>query len=102
MEDWRSGKTLLEKFIQIHSNKKDVKFLVGSPGQEEEIQASSSILLMMSPVFEKMFNETWKGQDEIIPLPDIQPTVFRAFLEVLTKLEFGMGIEEHTYILHPT
>ena len=86
MEDWRkSKKTLLEKFIHFHSNKKDVKFLVGSPGQEEEIQASSCILSMLSPVFEKMFNETWKGQDDVIPLPDCQPKEFRIFLEVFEK-----------------
>ena len=70
--------------LEAHmKNKGDVTFLVGAPGQEEEVKGCASILSALSPVFESMFAERWKRQEEAIKLPDIQAKVFRVFLKVL-------------------
>ena len=85
MQDWRKDKkTVGDKLDYFSKIKGDVTFSVGDPdlGQVEEIQASVFILRALSPVFETMFDDKWKGQEEIIPLPDIQPKIFRHFLNV--------------------
>ena len=60
--------SLLGKFELAMREKGDVTFLVGQPGQEEQIKGSSFMLSTLSPVFESMFNEK-----EVIKLLDIQP-----------------------------
>ena len=86
MEDWRKGKkTVGDKLDYFSKIKGDVTFSVGDPdqGQVEEIRASVINLCALSPVFETMFDDRWKGQEEVIPLPDIQPKIFRHFLNVI-------------------
>ena len=80
MEDWRNNKTTVKDKLEYV----DATFSVGDPdlGQVEEIKASVFILRALSPVFETMFDDKWKGQEEVIPLPDIEPKVFRHFLHV--------------------
>ena len=71
------------KFVEYGQSQEDVTFLVGPEGKEEEVKSSVFILSALSPVFRSMFGENWKGQKEVIPLPDCQPRVFRTFLKVL-------------------
>jgi len=86
--DWREGLSCpFEQLVKFAAMNPDVTFSVGEEGQEEEIKTSTFILSSLSPVFEAMFNETWKGQEKIIPLPDIQPKVFRIFLKVTKALQ---------------
>ena len=85
MEDWRKSKTsFMDKLVHYLSNKKDkVAFSVGGAKKKERIEASVDILSTLSPVFETMFDDKWKGQNEkVIPLSDCQPKAFRLFLEV--------------------
>jgi len=71
------------KLVEFGETQQDVTFSVGPEGEEEEVKSSVFILSALSPVFRSMFGKIWKGQEKVIPLPDIQPKVFRAFLEVL-------------------
>ena len=73
-----------EKIVLSMRDKGDVTFLVGQPGQEETIKGSSFVLSSLSLVFESMFNETWRGQKEVIEIPDIQPKLFKLFFKVNT------------------
>ena len=101
-EDWRKSKTsLVDKFVHYLSNKKEkVIFSVGE--EEERIKASVDILSTLSPVFEKMFNETWKGQEKVIPLPDCKPKAFQLFLKVPSahSTQFNTHVAEEASIIN--
>ena len=65
------------------------------------IEASLLVLSAISPVFEKMFDEKWKGQEKVIPLPDIQPKAFRTFLKVLVTLSILLNTQSYVLYLLP-
>ena len=71
-----------ELTLEYAETQQDVTFSVGPEGEEEEVKSCVFILSALSPVFRSMFGQNWKGQNEVIPLPDIQPKIFRTFLQV--------------------
>ena len=85
-DDWRidlhSAYERLEYFVRTHVVSGEVTFLVGEPGQAEEVTESVVILRAQSSVFDTMLGENWKDKEKIIPLPDCQPKEFRIFLKV--------------------
>ena len=68
--------------LEHAETQQDVTFSVGPEGEEEEVKSCVFILSALSPVFRSMLSQRWKGQEKVIPLPDIDPKVFRTFLKV--------------------
>ena len=81
-ENWRES-SWAEKFDYVikNINSGDVTFSVGP--SKEEVKAVQFLLIVSSPVFERMLSEEWRRTQEPIPLPHIQPETFRLFLQVL-------------------
>jgi hypothetical protein len=84
IKEEKEKQTILQKLAVNQENQGDVTFSVGDPsrGQQEVIKAHSFILSSLSPVFEKMFDLNWRGQGKPINLPDVNPKIFRDFLQV--------------------
>ena len=86
--------------LEYGETQEDVTFSVGPKGEQEEVKSSVFVLSTLSPIFRSMFEaETWKGhQDQVIPLRDIQPKVFRSFLKVSHHF-FLIQIRLNKYII---
>jgi len=63
----------------------DVKFLVGDPPSAKLLSAHKLILAMSSAVFEAMlYGPLSNAQEEVINIPDVDPTAFNQMLKVGT------------------
>ena len=86
-QEWEDGGqkkySIIQQIVDFGETQNDVTFSVGPQGEEEEIKSSTFILSALSSIFRSMFGERLKGQEKIIPLPDIQAKGFRNFLKVV-------------------
>ena len=83
--------------LEYAETQQDVTFSVGPEGEEEEVKSCVFILSALSPVFRSMFSETWKSQEKVIPLPDVDPKVFRTFLKVSHHFHYPNAIKYVAY-----
>lgn len=83
------------KSTLLMDGEEDVKNVIFLFPNEKKLKCSSVLLSKVSPVFEKMFSETWRGdQNNVIKMDDKvngydnfdQYTVFKSFLAILYGL----------------
>ena len=81
IDDWQSCKTMMQCNYYMWTNQIacDIKFLVGE--HKECIPAHKYVLLSRSCVFYSMFCGPLAESQSDIPLPDIEPVVFKTLLE---------------------
>ena len=90
MKDWREERSSArDKLVFFVSDKKDVKFLIGAEGHEEEVKTSGVLLSALSPVFEKLLLLLTGKDEEVICIENIQPKVFRGFLQVCKDMQIN-------------
>ncbi|KAK3103543.1 hypothetical protein FSP39_020019 [Pinctada imbricata] len=83
VEDWQSCKSIVQCNTYMWTNQIacDIQFLVGE--HEERISAHKYILISRSCVFYSMFCGPLAESKKSIPLPDIEPHIFKELLRFL-------------------
>ncbi|KAL5018173.1 hypothetical protein ScPMuIL_003895 [Solemya velum] len=88
--DWQTGKTLPEcnQYMLEHEVACDVTFLLGET--KEKVRAHKVFMISRSPVFSAMFCGSLAETQDPIPIPDIEPEVFRILLRYMYTDQAGL------------
>ncbi|ODM95325.1 BTB/POZ domain-containing protein 2 [Orchesella cincta] len=79
----------------------DVKFLIGEPPNAEIMTAHKLILAMSSTVFEAMlFGPLSNAQEEVINIPDVDPTAFSQMLKFIYTGNFDASIQNAVDLMY--
>ncbi|KAL5018894.1 hypothetical protein ScPMuIL_004616 [Solemya velum] len=98
--DWQTGKTLPEctQYMLEHEIACDVTFLLGET--KEQVRAHKVFMISRSPVFSAMFCGPLAETQDLIPIPDIEPEVFRILLRYMYTDQAGLEANNVTSILY--
>ncbi|KAL5018174.1 hypothetical protein ScPMuIL_003896 [Solemya velum] len=98
--DWQTGKTLPEctQYMLEHEVACDVTFLLGET--KEKVRAHKVFMISRSPVFSAMFCGPLAEMQDPIPIPDIEPDVFRILLRYMYTDQAGLEANNVAGVLY--
>ncbi|KAL5018975.1 hypothetical protein ScPMuIL_004697 [Solemya velum] len=98
--DWQTGKTLPEctQYMLEHEVACDVTFLLGET--KEQVRAHKVFMISRSPVFSAMFCGPLAETQDSIPIPDIEPEVFRILLRYMYTDQAGFEADNVAGVIY--
>ncbi|KAL5018974.1 hypothetical protein ScPMuIL_004696 [Solemya velum] len=98
--DWQTGKTLTEctQYMLEHEIACDVTFLLGET--KEEVRAHKVFMISRSSVFSAMFCGPLAETQDLIPIPDIEPEVFRILLRYVYTDQAGFEADNVAGVIY--
>ncbi|XP_011153908.1 uncharacterized protein LOC105191868 [Harpegnathos saltator] len=92
--DWQSNKQKLSErgqYLLETGQWSDCNFIVGQEPHQQTLKGHKLFLAMSSPVFEAMFYGGMAEKNDPIPIRDVQPEAFKAFLQYIytDRVELG-------------
>ncbi|CAG5123777.1 unnamed protein product [Candidula unifasciata] len=92
--NWQSTKiSVKERLAYLYStgSMTDIQFKVGKPPDHQIMSAHKFILSIGSAVFDALFNGHLAASENLIEIPDIEPTAFSALMRFLYTDEVKIG-----------
>lgn len=94
--NWQSQKTTVKErlaFLYNTDTMADVHFLIGKDPNTQLVPAHKFVLSMSSAVFDALFNGGMATTENVIQIPDVEPSAFLALLKFVYTDEVQIGPE---------
>ena len=94
--NWQSQKTTVKErlaFLYNTDTMADVHFLIGKDPNAQLVPAHKFVLSMSSAVFDALFNGGMATTENVIQIPDVEPSAFLALLKFVYTDEVQIGPE---------